>query len=65
MRRRPAAAHNSTANQTPVPDATKPKAVEGAAKLTEMDKRAYAPGVELGLDVAKEGTELNRARRMA
>jgi hypothetical protein len=29
-------------------------------KLTENDKRGYALGVELGLDAARQGMELNR-----
>lgn len=41
-------------------DSTAKKTKGETPKLTEKDKRAYAFGVELGLDVARQGMELNR-----
>jgi hypothetical protein len=38
----------------------KAKATAEIPSLTERDKRGYAPGVELGLDVAKQGVSMNQ-----
>lgn len=55
-------ASGSTASKkriTPNTAAAKPKATEETPILTEQDKRGYALGVELGLDVAKQGAGVN------
>jgi FKBP-type peptidyl-prolyl cis-trans isomerase FklB len=54
---------SSTESQTKTmlaTDAAKQKGTQQIPKLTENDKRGYALGVELGLDVARQGMELNR-----
>jgi FKBP-type peptidyl-prolyl cis-trans isomerase len=51
----PAAAKNAPATRP-----TKPKATANSFKLTDRDQRAYALGVELGLDVAKGKLDLDR-----
>jgi FKBP-type peptidyl-prolyl cis-trans isomerase FklB len=53
--------HGSTATKkVPGTDAAKLRATEQMPKLSETDKQGYALGVELGLDVARRGMELNR-----
>jgi len=57
------AASGSTASKkgiTPNTAGAKPQATGETPILTEQDKRGYALGVELGLDVAKQGAGVNQ-----
>ena len=52
---KPEAAVGSTASKKRAP-----KATEETPIIAEQDKRGYAVGVELGLDIAKQGVDLNQ-----
>jgi len=59
---KPAASGSAASKERTAPPAAgaKPNATVETPILTQQDKRGYALGVELGLDVAKQGAGVNQ-----